>query len=112
MLGDDKSIRSSLAVKHVLGPINVDDMSRAVQDRCGAGHLRVDASSKSLHSHRPSDLDVDVHLSTAGAFAIAEDARPRVINVDFPALPVGAGSSLKLIENGTRNIPSCPFERS
>ena len=48
MIGDDKSIRSSMAVKDVLGCVNVDDMSRAVQDRCGAGHLRVDASSKSL----------------------------------------------------------------
>ena len=50
MLGDDKGIRSSMAVKDVLGYVNVDDMSRAVQDRCGAGHLRVDASSKSLDS--------------------------------------------------------------
>ena len=50
MLGDDKSIRSSMAVKDVLGYVNVDDMSRAVQDRCGAGHLQVDASSKSLDS--------------------------------------------------------------
>ncbi|KAK3167829.1 hypothetical protein OEA41_004275 [Lepraria neglecta] len=79
MLGDDKSIRSSMAVKDVLGCVNVDDMSRAIEDRCGAGHLRVDAST--------------------GAFAIAEDARPRVINVDFPALPAGAGRPQKLVEN-------------
>lgn len=46
MLGDDKSIRSSLTVKEVLGWLNVDDISGAVQDRCGAAHLRVDASSK------------------------------------------------------------------
>ncbi|KAL2046177.1 hypothetical protein N7G274_001624 [Stereocaulon virgatum] len=79
MLGDDKTVRSSLAIKDVLGYVNVEDMSRAVQDRCGAGHLRVDAST--------------------GAFVIAEDARPRVINVDFPALPAGVGRSKKLIEN-------------
>lgn len=47
MVGDDKSIRSSLAVKDVLGWIDVDDISGAVQNRCGAAHLRVDASSKS-----------------------------------------------------------------
>ena len=47
MLGDDKSIRSSLTVKEVLGWLDVDDISGAVQDRCGAAHLRVDASSKS-----------------------------------------------------------------
>ena len=47
MLGDDKSIRSSFTVKEVLGWLDVGDISRAVQDRCGAAHLRVDASSKS-----------------------------------------------------------------
>lgn len=47
MLGDDKSIRSSLTVKEVLGWLDVDDISGAVKDRCGAAHLRVDASSKS-----------------------------------------------------------------
>lgn len=51
-----------------------------------------------------SDHDTDSYLSTAGAFAIAEDARPRVINVDFPALPAGAGRSQKLVENGTRTL--------
>ena len=49
MLGDDKTVRSSLAIKDVLGYVNADDMSRAVQDRCGASHLRVDASSKSIY---------------------------------------------------------------
>ena len=47
MLGIDKSIRSMLAVKDVLGLVNVDDMSKSIQDRCGAAHLRIDASSKS-----------------------------------------------------------------
>jgi len=37
----------------------------------------------------------------AGSFAIAEDAKPRVINVDFPALPAGAERSQKLLEHGT-----------
>ena len=46
MLGNDKSIRSSLTVKEVLGWLDVDNISEAVQDGCGAAHLRVDASSK------------------------------------------------------------------
>lgn len=46
MLGDDKDIRSSLAVKEVLGQVDAERLGSAVQDRCGAGHLRVDASSK------------------------------------------------------------------
>ena len=42
-----------------------------------------------------------VRNSIAGSFVIPEDVRPRVINLDFPALPVGAERSQKLIENGT-----------
>ncbi|MCJ1454245.1 hypothetical protein MMC28_004597 [Mycoblastus sanguinarius] len=79
MLGNDKSIRSSLSVKDVLGGLDAQEMSRIVQAKCGAGHLRVDAST--------------------GSFAIAENAKPRVINLDFPAPPVGAGRSTKLVEN-------------
>lgn len=48
MLGDDKSIRSSLTVKEVMGELNGDQLSKLIQEKCGAGHLRVDASSKSL----------------------------------------------------------------
>ena len=46
VLGDTKNIRSSLAVKEVLGQLDIEEMSQVVQSRCGAGHLRVDASSK------------------------------------------------------------------
>ncbi len=45
-------------------------------------------------------LKADLSLRTAGSFAIAEDVKPRVINVDFPALPSGAGRSQKLLEHG------------
>lgn len=48
MLGDDKSVRSSLTVKDVVGEISADHLSRLIQEKCGAGHLRVDASSKSF----------------------------------------------------------------
>lgn len=37
---------------------------------------------------------------SAGSFTIAEDMKPRVINLDFAALPAGAGRSQKLVENG------------
>lgn len=79
MLGDDKSIRSSLMVKEVIGKLGGDHFSRVLQEKCGAGHLRVDAST--------------------GSFAISEDTKPRVINLDFPTLPSGNGRSQKLIEN-------------
>lgn len=40
----------------------------------------------------------------AGSFAISEDTKPRVINLDFPALPSGNGRPQKLIENGMEKI--------
>lgn len=102
MLGDDKSIRSSLAVKDVLGWLNVDDISGAVQDRCGAAHLRVDASSKS--DDDPFWIDADPYHSAAGQFTILDDSRPQVITVDFPAPPKIVGRSHKLVENGTKTL--------
>lgn len=48
MLGDDKSIRSSLAVSEVMGELSGNDLSKVIQEKCGARHLRVDASSKRL----------------------------------------------------------------
>lgn len=52
MLGDDKSIRSSLTVNEVMGELSADHLSKVIQEKCGAEHLRVDASSKSLRGHR------------------------------------------------------------
>lgn len=51
--GEDKGIRSSLVVRDVLGELDADDMVRAIQERCGAALLRVDASSKSSHPAKP-----------------------------------------------------------
>ena len=48
MLGNDKSIRSSLAVREVVGELSTSHLSGIIQEKCGAGHLRVDASSKSF----------------------------------------------------------------
>ena len=105
MLGNDKSIRSTLTVKEVVGEVNGDHISRLIQEKCGAGHMRVDASSTS-HAVAETQLRsfADTWHRTAGSFAISEDTKPRVINLDFPALPSGNGRSQKLIENGTEVI--------
>ena len=58
MLGDDKSIRSSLAVKEVMGELSASHLSKVIQEKCGAGHLMVDASSKSLRSRGYAEDDV------------------------------------------------------
>ena len=47
MLGGDKSIRSSLTVKEVVGVVSGDYLGKLIQEKCDARHLRIDASSKS-----------------------------------------------------------------
>ena len=44
--GKDKGIQSSLTVADVIGEIDTDEIVRAIQERCGAVLLKVDASSK------------------------------------------------------------------
>lgn len=88
-----------------MGELSGNHLSKVIQDKCGAGHLRVDASSKSFWAaemqwRSPSDKS----YHAAGSFAISEDSKPRVINLDFPVLPVGKDRGQKLIENGMRTI--------
>jgi len=102
MLGDDKDIRSSLTVNHVLGQVDTDGLSKTLQDRCGAAPLRVDASSKDRSTRRlERSWKLTIYCLAAGSFPISEDMKPRVINLDFPALPAGAEKSQRLVENGT-----------
>lgn len=101
MLAADKSIRSSLAVKEVVGELSADYLSNVIQEKCEAGHLRVDASSKSLAAAETQSRSfADECHRVAGSFAISEDTKPRVINLDFPALPSGNDRSQKVLENG------------
>lgn len=102
MAGGDKSIRSSFSVTDVLGEVNVDDLSRIIQDRCEAGHLRIDASSTTCPTATvcSESKRADPSQIVAGSFAITEDTKPRVINVDFPALPSGAERPQRLLEHG------------
>ena len=46
----------------------------------------------------------DTTHQLAGSFAISEDSKPRVINLDFPPLPAGDGRYQKLLENGAEKI--------
>ena len=47
---------------------------------------------------RRSIADTWNHI--AGSFAISDDTKPRVINLDFPPLPSDHGRPYQLIENG------------
>lgn len=46
--GEDKHVRSSIAVNDVLGSLDTSALSNLVREKCGAGLLRVDASSMSF----------------------------------------------------------------
>lgn len=78
--GEDSRIRSSFTVTDVLGEIDTPALVRTLEERCGAGTLSVDAST--------------------GLFDIVDDMRPRIIKLDFPALPTGPSRSEVLYENG------------
>lgn len=40
-------------------------------------------------------------MPAAGAFAIADEKKPRVMTLEFPALPTGSDRAKKLVEHGT-----------
>ena len=44
--GEDKDIRTSFTASDVLGEIEVGTLVRTLENKCGAGTLTVDASSK------------------------------------------------------------------
>ena len=44
--GEDKDIRTSFTASDVLGEIEVGALVRTLENKCGAGTLAVDASSK------------------------------------------------------------------
>ncbi|KAL8645413.1 MAG: hypothetical protein Q9226_007318 [Calogaya cf. arnoldii] len=78
--GEDERIRSTMSVTDVLGQVNAEEIVASVEERCGAALLRIDAST--------------------GSFTINDDPKPRIINVDFPALPSASKErSSKLKEN-------------
>lgn len=44
--GDNKNVRSSMTVSNVLGTLDAGNISKEVQEKCGADVLHLDASSK------------------------------------------------------------------
>lgn len=102
MSGDGQDVRSRFTVKDVFGIVNADDLSAKIQQNCGAGHLRIDASSmqNAKECTMLTEYIAKIAFLTAGSFNVAEDMRPRVINLDFPVPPPGTGRAQRLVENG------------
>ena len=99
--GSEEKIRSTVIINAVLGDVNVHSMSRMLQEKCGATHVKIDASSE--WNTAWWDQRTYTYLSmlcSAGFFAIDDEMRPRVISLDFPPLPSGASRKSKLLEHG------------
>ncbi|KAG7007092.1 18S rRNA (guanine-N(7))-methyltransferase RID2 [Physcia stellaris] len=77
--GSDERVRSRVITDAVLGELDLHSISKTLQEKCGATPLRIDAST--------------------GSFAIDDQARPRVISLDFPPLPAGRGKKSRLLEH-------------
>ncbi|KAL8811297.1 MAG: hypothetical protein Q9200_001908 [Gallowayella weberi] len=73
VLGEDESVRSTMSVTDVLGDVDTGKIIGILEEKCGAVVLKVDASTSDPH--------------------------PRVINLEFPALPSGKPRASKLQEN-------------
>lgn len=109
--GENKNIRSSMTVSDVLGALDVESVSRHLQEKCGAEVVRIDASSKL------SSLPILIYLEEgfveasncvlrflARSFAVPEGTKTRVINLDFLAPPTGSDRVSKLEDNGMQNL--------
>ncbi|KZF26851.1 BIG1-domain-containing protein [Xylona heveae TC161] len=75
----DADIASSFSVTDVSGQVNPDALEGFLKMQCGAGSTTVDAS--------------------VGTFTTADDDRPRVVRVNFPALPTTRERKDKLGEH-------------
>ena len=63
--------------------------------------MRVVCSAQPLRRGVTRTYPADEGFPIAGSFEIADDMRPRVIHLDFPALPTDKSKrGLKLAENG------------
>lgn len=56
LMKEDENIRSSLIVSEVVGGFSSANLSRNIQDTCGASLLDVDASSKFANGWPPNEI--------------------------------------------------------
>lgn len=87
--GKDKEIKSSFSVNEVSGELDAKYIQDLLEKKCGAQTTHIDASSE-----LPCSTSyVPVRYTdgyTAGSYPSSFEKGPRVISVDFPALPLAA----------------------
>ncbi|KAL1865117.1 hypothetical protein Plec18167_009520 [Paecilomyces lecythidis] len=99
--GKDKAIKSSFSVSEVSGELDAKYVQDLLEKKCGAQATHVDASSEFFSA---SDLIEQVKLMRrlAGSYPSSFEKGPRVISVDFPALPAAATDrTYQLQHNGS-----------
>ena len=99
MLGDGQTARSSYAVSDVVGELDPDMLMVAVEDKCEASLLSIDASSSQSLRASYNQEHVLTHQHTAGSFPVIDDLKPRVIRIDFPRPSSSTDRHSQLNEN-------------
>ncbi|PYI10571.1 BIG1-domain-containing protein [Aspergillus sclerotiicarbonarius CBS 121057] len=79
MTGKDKAIRSKMIVNEVVGVLEAKEIQKLLEKECGAESTVIDASS--------------------GTYSADFGEEPRVILIDFPALPLGSERKHQLSDN-------------
>ncbi|KAL1982114.1 hypothetical protein VTN96DRAFT_1710 [Rasamsonia emersonii] len=79
VMGKDKAIRSNFTVTEVAGILDPSFIRSGLRDECGAQVTEIDAST--------------------GSYPMNFGSSPRVIDVTFPALPLGSNRAQQLADN-------------
>ncbi|KAJ5577897.1 uncharacterized protein N7459_006861 [Penicillium hispanicum] len=79
MLGKDKSIRSKISVNEVAGVLDPKQVQDLLENKCKAQTTTIDGSS--------------------GSYPAYFESGPRVIEVNFPMLPLGSNRAQQLSDN-------------
>ncbi|KAI9785243.1 MAG: hypothetical protein M1816_000491 [Peltula sp. TS41687] len=90
----DGDVKSSFSVADVLGELDIEEVEDFLHTKCNAEVMNVDAASQfwdfflaTLFTYVEEMGRVYVRYNIAGSFRTITDMKPRVVRVDFPALP-------------------------
>jgi hypothetical protein len=81
MLGKDKAIRSKMSVDEVTGLLDITEIKSILTEKCKAQTTAIDGSS--------------------GEYPTSFEAGPRILDIEFPMLSLGADRASQLSDNGT-----------
>lgn len=59
--GSEQNIRSTVIIDAVIGEVDVGSMSKMLQEKCGATHVKIDASSEQSTGRLAKLTYADLH---------------------------------------------------